>query len=78
MTETAVRARQFIDAPEHSTLAGALALAKRIEAYWAERGGVVRTKTESLQPYGQNTKMWFVFLRSDMVNGAPRKAISHG
>lgn len=68
------RSGAFVDAPDHCSLAGALVLAKRIEAYWAERGGKVYCTTVSLGFSCKATKETFVGVRSDTLNGAP----SHG
>ncbi len=52
------------------TLAGARNLAKRIQAYWQDRGGEVKT---SLIENRLTKEGRVYFLRSDMVNGLPRK-----
>jgi hypothetical protein len=51
--------------PEHSTQEGAIALAGRIKAYWANRGGSVATWIEQ-----QSDTVCGV--RSDMIYGKPR------
>lgn len=52
------------------TLDGAHALARRIRAYWAERGYIVNTEIEKLTGCGSKD---LYAIRSDLVNGAPQQ-----
>jgi hypothetical protein len=58
-------------APELMTKHTAAMLARRITAYWAKRGHVVRCRVESFAGAGSDRGLWFV-VRSDMRNGWPR------
>jgi hypothetical protein len=59
------------DPPEHHTPSAADALAKRIEAYWRQRGGdvVCYVKEDASKLHG------IYSVRSDLLNGAPRKPL---
>lgn len=58
-------------APELMTKHTAAMLARRITAYWAKRGGVVKCRTEMMMDAGsERGASWVV--RSDMVGGMPR------
>jgi hypothetical protein len=58
-------------APELMTKHTAAMLARRIEAFWRKRGGVVKCRTEMMMDAGsERGASWVV--RSDLLNGMPR------
>jgi hypothetical protein len=58
-------------APEHMTKSAATMLCRRIEAYWRQRGGVVRCRIEMMVGVGSERGVSYA-VRSDMVGGMPR------
>jgi hypothetical protein len=60
--------------PDHLTLPGATALAKRIRDFWAAQGKTVRTRIEGYGPINANGTHSVFAVRSDMINGAPRNS----
>jgi len=55
---------------EHSSHAGAVELARRIRAYWLDRGYAIKTRVESLETDKHST---VYVVRSDLVTGLPPK-----
>ena len=65
--------------PDHCTEAGARALARRIQQYWAERGYMPPViRYESASDAWKNNGSSFHFVRSDMVGGLPRRRLGQG
>lgn len=54
---------------DHCSAAGAAALARRIRAYWAERGAEPLVWVEVVAKVGDHNTLYG--LRSDLLNGAP-------
>ena len=55
--------------PDHTTLAGAQALARRIRAYWRQRGHEIEIRLVTTS----NGRDTVAHIRSDMVGGLPRR-----
>ena len=55
--------------PDHTSLAGAEALARRIRAYWRQRGHEVELRLITTS----NGRDTVAHIRSDMVGGLPRR-----
>ena len=59
---------------DHCEADGAQRLAKRIEAYWAERGRKVTVKLQHVG-FTMQLRSGRTDLRSDMINGWPAKSL---
>jgi hypothetical protein len=59
-------------APELMTKHTAAMLARRLEAYWRKRGGVVKCRVEVLEGERLDGRGAVHVVRSDMRNGCPR------
>ena len=55
--------------PDHTTRAGAEALARRIRAYWRQRGHEIEIRLVTTS----NGRDTVAHIRSDMVGGLPRR-----
>lgn len=60
-----------INAPEHMTKSAALMLARRIEAYWRQRGHTVTCHIDVLQGERLDGHGSVHCVRSDMIGGMP-------
>lgn len=60
---------------DHLTAAGAQAQAERIKRYWRAEGYDVRVWIDELPIGSREGKAPYWFVRSDMVNGMPRRRV---
>ena len=63
--------RAKMNVRDHCTEARAYQLARRLEAYWAERGWRVKAYTVKM-PFHKTMRMVPYAVRSDMIGGWPR------
>ena len=61
---------------DHTSLAGATALASRIRDYWAERGYDVRTTVDSLQYRHGVEGIIHTVRTTDMIGGLPQRTLA--
>lgn len=69
------RERAFENQTDYTDKAGAAALKSRIEAFWRERGYEVQVMLVDA-PFAAALRAARVDLRSEMINGLPRRRVT--